>query len=106
MPYPPNSYEPNATLFTSSTQPAGTRVTPGQYALDWLMSLGGSIQLSNNNTTFNVVMPFQPDNTPTPLPQDLACLLISARESVIAAARGVQWPPLPVPDSDGDFDGD
>lgn len=93
MPYPPNSFEPNGQIFNGGT--AGARVTAGQFALDWIVSLGGSVELSNNFTTLNVVMPFQPDNTPTPLPQELQALVNNNRESLIGAARGVVWPPLP-----------
>lgn len=107
MPYPPNVFEPNGApdgMFNGGTP--GLRVTKGQYALDWIRALGGDVILSNNFTTMTVTMPFQPDNTPTPLPAELQALISNARESIIGAVRGVQYPPLPVLDTDGDFDGD
>jgi hypothetical protein len=93
MPYPPNAFEPNGQIFNGGT--VGQLVTAGQYALDWIVALGGEVVLSNNFTTMNVVMPFQPDNTPTPIPQGLQALIQNDRESIIAAVRGVAYPPLP-----------
>lgn len=104
MPYPPNQYVANFTVFNGGTP--GTRVTAGQYALDWLTSLGGSAVLTNNNTTFNIVMPFLADGTPAPIPDALNALLQNVRQSFIGALRGVQYPPLPPIDSDSDYDGD
>ncbi len=94
MPYPPNVSEPNGgNMFNGGT--AGQRVTAGQYALDWIHAIGGEVVLSNNYTTMNVTMPFQADNSPTPIPQGLAALIQNDRESLIAAKRGVAYPPLP-----------
>lgn len=93
MPYPPNQQQPNAQIFNNAL--SMTIVTAGQYAYDWLTSLGGSVTLSNNNTTFNIVMPFQPDNTPTPIPQELSALITDFRQSFLAAVQGVAYPPLP-----------
>lgn len=92
MAYPPNQSVPNFTVFNGGT--AGARVTPGQYYYDWLVSLGGSIELSNNDTTFNVVMPFH-NGVPDAIPDDLGASLLIWKESVIAAVRGIAYPPLP-----------
>jgi hypothetical protein len=95
VPYPPNQFEPNGApdgMFNGGTP--GTQVTRGQYALDWIRALGGDVVLSNNNTTMTVVMPFQPDNTPTPLPAELQTLVTNSRESIIAAVQGKQYPPI------------
>lgn len=95
MAYPPNQSAPYGQMFNGGT--VGQRVTEGQFALDWIVALGGSVELSNNFTTMNVVMPFQADNTPTPLPQDLQAMINNNRESIIGAVRGIAYPPLPPP---------
>lgn len=97
MPYPPNEKVPNFVVFNGGTQ--GARVTAGQYALDWIRSLGGDVTLSNNNTTMTVVMPKTPDDTPAQMHPELQAMLTVYRESVIAAVQGVAYPPLPNPAS-------
>lgn len=91
MPYPPNENVQNFTVFNGGT--AGATVSPGQYALDWLVSLGGSVTVSDNGATLHVHQPFQPDGTPTPIPDDLAAMLTNNRHGVLAAAVGKVYPP-------------
>lgn len=91
MPYAPNQTVKNFVVFNGGT--AGTTVSRGQYALDWIRSLGGDVTVSADGATPTVHMPFLPDNTPTPIPDDLAAMLVSYRESVIAAVAGKVWPP-------------
>jgi len=91
MPYPPNEQVANFTVFNGGT--AGATVSPGQYALDWLVSLGGSVSVSSNGTTLTVNQPFQPDGTPTPIPDALAAMLTNNRHGVLAAAAGKVYPP-------------
>jgi hypothetical protein len=91
MAYPPNEQIQNFTVFNGGT--SGATVSPGQYALDWVVSLGGSATVDANGTTLRVHMPFQPDNTPTPLPDALEALILNNRLGVIAAVAGKVYPP-------------
>jgi hypothetical protein len=101
MPYPPNQYVgPNAGetgVYDGGTP--GQVVTNGQYAFDWLTSIGGTVELFANDNGYNLIMPFLPDNTPTPIPQDLLAIIQNNKQSFIAASQNIAYPPLPSPDS-------
>jgi hypothetical protein len=93
----PNT-DPNGNIYNGGPTYGnpGHIVTPGQYALDWITSLGGSFTLSNNNTTINAVMPIDPvTGAPDAVPAHLQSLICSARQSIIAAILGKQYPPIP-----------
>jgi len=97
MPYPPNQQVQNVTVFEGGPGYGnpGYLVTQGQYAYDWATALGATFTLENNNTSWTMAMPFQPDNTPTPIPQALQTLLQSNRVGVLAAIQNIAYPPLP-----------
>lgn len=90
MAYPPNQQVQNAKVFNGGTP--GTTVSAGQYALDWLRSLGGSASVSADGATLYITMPFLADNTPTPIPQELAAMITVYRHSMIAAVAGKVYP--------------
>lgn len=97
MPYAPNKNVPNFAIFNGGA--AGTMVSPGQYTLDWLRALGGNAS-SPDGFSLKITMPFQPDGTPAPMPDDLAAKLVVYRNSVLAALNGIVYPPnsnLPPP---------
>ena len=111
MPLPPNVPYPNGELFANA--PSGTIVSAGKYHYDWLLSLGGTLALLPGNVGYTVIMPFS-NGSPLPIPDALNAGLVVYRESVLAAAQGVIYPPLPstqpvfvpindyIPDYDGD----
>ena len=73
----------------------GHIVTAGQYALDWITALGGTVTLSNNDTTIDpIAMPLDTNGIPVAMPARLTALVNNNRESLIAAVRGKVWPPL------------
>jgi hypothetical protein len=91
MPLPPNQSYPNFELFQDA--PSGT-FTVGQYHYNWLLALGGTLALLPGNVGYEVVMPML-NGSPAPIPDALNAGLVAYRESVLAAAQGIAYPPLP-----------
>lgn len=72
----------------------GTYVSPGQYTLDWITSLGGTASLDSHGTGLVLTMPIGSDGvTRVPFPQELQCLIIDYQQSLLAAIQGKVWPP-------------
>jgi hypothetical protein len=95
----PNS-QPNGQIYNGGPPfgECGHIVTIGQYALDWITALGGSVTLGNQNKTIQSInMPLDPSGVPVALPQGLVALTTTdvQRQSLIAAVQGKVWPPLP-----------
>jgi hypothetical protein len=71
----------------------GALVSPGQYALDWVTSLGGTLTADAAGTGIVCTMPTGPDGLPVPLPQELASMIAIWQQSILAATQGKVWPP-------------
>ena len=70
----------------------GSTVSPGQYALDWVEFLGGSIVA--NGSQLQVEMPIDPGTgVPVQIPTELQALLQSNPQSILAAINGIVYPP-------------
>jgi hypothetical protein len=68
-------------------------VSPGQYALDWVTSLGGSLAADAHGTGLVCTMPTGADGLPVPMPQELAAMVGIWQQSILAAIQGKVWPP-------------
>jgi hypothetical protein len=70
----------------------GTYVSPGKYALDWINFLGGTAT-TPDGISLQLTMPLDANGTPVGWPQELQCLIINWRVSIVAAINGVVYPP-------------
>jgi hypothetical protein len=70
----------------------GTYVSPGQYALDWITFLGGTAT-TPDGISLELTMPLDASGVPVGWPQELQCLIVNWRLSLLAAIDGKVYPP-------------